>query len=268
MGQLLEHVALKDALLALGMTEGKEDDYAFYYGDVIATIQGRVAVFEYSYEERYASLEWENFVPRDVMEKYYKDQGVHSPESVFKAICSDSTKRKCFQMEYADKVAEHFIACGVPVQYCEVDGYSRFRVSPEIVRGHEPIDLFRIMVRHDFGMEFFFGDSSIVVDGEDVERNIKEVFTTEMLGDISPENPVDRVDYSSTYHYRHIVNALPDMLRVGIKGVSMDTCEITTTLNKQFTTCKKHFRPEVIGTITDYCVDFKRSIHPPKEWNE
>lgn len=267
MGQLTEHAALKDALLALGMTEGKEDDYSFRYGDVIATIQGRVAVFEYSYEELYASLDWENFEPRDVMEKYYQQHGVKSPEAVFKLICSTATKRKCFQMEYADKVAAHFIACGVPVQYCEIDGYSRFRVDPEIVRGHDPVDLFRIQVRHDFGMEFFFGDSSIVVDGDDPVRNIGEVFTVELLGDISPEDPVDRVDYSSSYHYRYIVNALPDMLRVGIKGVCKSTCEIVTALSKPITSCKKHFRPEVIGTITDFCVDYKRSIHPPKDWN-
>jgi hypothetical protein len=268
MGQLLEHAALKDALLALGMTEGTGDDYSFYFGEVIATIQGRVAVFEYSYEELYASLDWENFEPRDLMEKYYRQKGVKSPEVVFKLICSNATKRKCFQMEYADKVAKHFNACGVPVQYYEIDGYSRFRVEPEFVRGPEPIDLFRMQVRHDFGMEFFFGDSSIVVDGEDVDRNIKEVFCVESLGDISPENPVDRVDYSSTYHYRHIVNALPDMLRVGIKKVRKETVEIVTALRKPITNCKKHFRPDVIGTITDYCVDFKASIHPPKNWNE
>jgi hypothetical protein len=64
------------------------------------------------------------------------------------------------------------------------------------------------------------------------------------------------------------VNALPDMLRIGIKKVRKETVEIVTALSKPITNCKKHFRPEVIGTITDYCVDFKRSIHPPKKWNE
>lgn len=268
MGQLTEHAALKDALLALGMIEGTEDDYSFRFGEVIATIQGRVAVFEYSYMELYGSLEWENFKPRDVMENYYNTKGVQSLEAAFKLICTNNTKRMCFQMEYADHVAKHFEACGVPVQYCEIDGYSRFRVSPELVRGHDPVDLFRVKVRHDFGMEFFFGDSSIIADGENAERNITEIFTVELLGDISPENPVERVDYSSSYHYRHIVNALPDMLRVGIKGVTKSTCEIVTALSKPITSCKKHFQPEVIGTITDFCVDYKRSIHPPKNWNE
>lgn len=269
MGQLTENVALKAALLALGMTEGTEDDYSFYFGEVTATIHGRVAVFAYAYEELYASLDWENFEPRDVMEVYYHKNGVQSPEAAFKSICSIATKRKCFQMEYADKVAKHFEACGVPVQYCEIDGYSRFRVNPEIVRGPEPVDLFRIQVRHDFGMEFFLeGDNSVVVDGDDPVRNVGEVFSAASSHDLLVENPSDRVDYSSTYHYRYIVNALPDMLRVGIKKVRKETVEIVTALSKPITNCKKHFHPEVIGTITDYCVDFKRSIHPPTKWND
>lgn len=265
----IEYLKHEAALKALDFVEG--GDCIFRKGILQATIEGRVITFttERSACTVFASLDFGDFEPRDVLELYYKKNGIRSISDAYAHMVKSTENYEAVQCSYADDVADHFIACGVPVQYCEVNGYSSFRVDPEIVRGPEPVDLFRIQVRHDFGMEFFLeGDNSVVVDGDDPVRNIGEVFSAASSHDLLVENPSDRVDYSSTYHYRYIVNALPDMLRVGIKKVRKETVEIVTALSKPITNCKKHFHPEVIGTITDYCVDFKRSIHPPTKWND
>lgn len=261
-------------LQTFDFVEGEDDIWRS--GPVCAIIEGRVVVFNVGgmANEIYGSLYDENFEPQNVMERYQFKIGILPLVDAYLKAQGDAASYEEALETYSEKVAEYFNARGVPVNHKElcVDGraYCEFRLDDSVLRGRNPetVNLFNISARFDFGMEFEFeGGHSIVAPGENVEAEMLMVFD-EDLTNMIPEDPVERVDYSSSYHYRHIVNAIPDMLRVGLVSVCKSTANIVTSLDKPITSCRKHFRPEILGTITDYDVKFKSTIHTDKAWNE
>lgn len=265
---------LENALDALDFV--KCEDHVWRKGTVAASIGGRVVAFCIGgmANEVYGSLYDENFEPQDPMEAYQARCGILPLVDAYIAVNGDALNYAAALETYSEKVAEYFNSRGVPVNHRElcVDGraYCEFRLDDSVLRGRNPeaIHLFAISVRFDFGMMFEFeGGCSILVPGQNVETEVAAVFDADALS-FALEDPVERVDYSSSYHYRYIVNAIPDMLRVGLVGVYKSTANIVTSLDKQITSCRKHFRSEIVGTITDYDVEFKASIHTDKAWNE
>lgn len=263
---------IENALKAFDFVEG--EDYIFRKGSACATINGRVVTFNVSGmpDEIYGSLYDEDFEPQNVMETFQAKQGIRPLADAIIDVQSQAMEFEEALKEYSGKVYAYFIARGVPVA-CSIirvchQPVCDFFMDREATRGRERVHLFSVSVRFDLGMEFMFeGGSAIVVFGEDINEDMEAVFNEELLT-LTPEDPVDRVDYSSSYHYRYIVNAIPDMLRVGVVNVCKSVCNIVSTLDKPITSCRKHFRPEVLGTLTDFDVKFKSSIHPVKKWNE
>lgn len=268
-----------NALEALDFVEGA--DYVYRKGSVCAAITGRVVMFHVSGmpEEVYGSLYDEDFVPQNVMEVFQHKKGIRALVDAFIDVQAQAMNYEEKLKEYSDGVVAYFAARNVPVVadiYRRNGETGRFvadiRISDECVRNRKSgarVTLFTLDVRFDMGVSIeFAGGHSYLVDGDDVAANLELVFGDEDLLQLTPENPVDRVDYSTSYHYQHIVNAIPDMLRVGLVDVWRSDCEIVTTLSDQITSCNKHFTPKVLGTITDFSVKFKSTIHTDKAWNE
>ncbi|MFA7287222.1 MAG: hypothetical protein WC052_06175 [Patescibacteria group bacterium] len=264
---------LEEALGKLGFVE--DGLHTFWNKTVWARISGRVVVFGISgmEGEAYGVLSLVEFEPSDVMEVFYHNRGVQTLRGAFSSVRAKEENRLAFLQTYCDGVMKYFNDRDVPViwKYSKNAGsqtVGSFQIETEVRSAHDVVELFIVDVRSDFAVFLEFeGGYSILVDGDDADANCALVFTKDMLN-FTPENPVERVDYSSSYHYRYIVNAIPDMLRVGVKSVYKSTSNIITTLSNMPSHCAKHFRSEFIGVMTDYQVDFKSSIHHAKKWNE
>lgn len=246
-------------LISEGFTEEKGE---WTLGNIRCQFVGNFLAFGIKGEhglEVYGTVDRENAKVEDVMDAYCIKQGLLSFEDACRRIRDNIIERRTKLESYTVDLIAYAASCELHLIAENAGLFEKSFVFVVPARKGVWVELFKIAVRHDNGIEFIFEETSYLVDGESAKFNV-QLLVQEWDYGAEVEAP-GRVSYGTTQRFRNLHEAFPYLFRYSPVQVEKESAVVYTALSVPTGgLLGAYFEREELRTITAYEIQFKESV--------